>query len=36
MTDNLQLAIFFAVLIAFAVCGCLVTRAAKKSLAPAQ
>jgi hypothetical protein len=36
MTDNLQLAIFLAVLIAFVVCGCLVTRDAKKRLAPAQ
>jgi len=29
MTDTLELAIFLAVLIAFVVCGCLVTRAPK-------
>jgi hypothetical protein len=31
MADNLELAIFLAVLIAFVVCGCLVTRVPKKT-----
>jgi hypothetical protein len=31
MADNLQLGIFLAVLIAFVVTGCLVTRAPKKT-----
>jgi hypothetical protein len=31
MSDNLQLATFLAVLLAFVVCGCLVTRAPKKT-----
>ena len=31
MTDNLELGLFLAVLIAFVVCGCLVTRAPKKT-----
>ena len=31
MVDNLELGIFLAVLIAFVVCGCLVTRAPKKA-----
>ncbi len=31
MSDNLELATFLAVLIAFVVCGCLVTRAPKKT-----
>lgn len=31
MADNLELGIFLAVLIAFEVCGCLVTRASKKT-----
>ena len=31
MTDTLQLGIFIAVLLAFVVCGCLVTRARKKT-----
>src|ERR1700692_627114 len=30
MTDNLELAIFLAILIVFVVCGCLVTRAPEK------
>ena len=30
MLDNLELGIFVAVLLAFVVCGCLVTRAPKK------
>jgi len=33
MADNLELGLFLAVLIAFVVCGCLVTRAAKKTAA---
>jgi hypothetical protein len=31
MTDNLELGLFLAVLIAFVICGCLVTRAPKKA-----
>ena len=31
MTDNLELGIFLAVLLAFVVCGCLVIRAPKKT-----
>jgi hypothetical protein len=31
MVDNLELGIFLAVLLAFVVCGCLVTRAPKKT-----
>jgi hypothetical protein len=31
MVDNLELGLFLAVLIAFVICGCLVTRAAKKT-----
>jgi hypothetical protein len=31
MMDNLELGIFLAILIAFVVCGCLVTRAPKKT-----
>ena len=31
MADNLELGIFVAVLMAFVVCGCLVTRAPKKA-----
>jgi hypothetical protein len=31
MVDNLELGLFLAVLMAFVVCGCLVTRAAKKT-----
>jgi hypothetical protein len=31
MADNLELGIFLAVLLAFVVCGCLVTRAPKKT-----
>ena len=31
MVDNLELGIFVAVLLAFVVCGCLVTRAPKKT-----
>ena len=31
MADNLELGIFIAVLLAFVVCGCLVTRAPKKT-----
>jgi hypothetical protein len=31
MVDNLELGIFLAVLIAFVICGCLVTRAPKKA-----
>jgi hypothetical protein len=31
MTDNLELGLFLAVLIAFVVCGCLVTRVPKKT-----
>jgi hypothetical protein len=31
MVDNLQLGIFLAVLMAFVVCGCVVTRAPKKA-----
>jgi hypothetical protein len=30
MADNLELGLFLAVLMAFVVCGCLVTRAPKK------
>ena len=36
VADNLELGIFLAVLIAFVVCGCLVTRAPKKRLTAAQ
>ena len=35
MTDNLELGLFLAVLIAFVVCGCLVTRVPKKRRMPA-
>jgi hypothetical protein len=31
MVDNLELGLFIALLIALVVCGCLVTRAAKKT-----
>jgi hypothetical protein len=31
MTDNLELGIFLAVLLAFVVCGCLVTRTSKNT-----
>ena len=31
MTDTLQLGIFIAVLLAFVVCGCIVTRAPKST-----
>ena len=31
MADNLELGIFLAVLLAFVICGCLVTRAPKKA-----
>ena len=31
MADNLELGIFIAVLLAFVVCGCLVTRAPRKA-----
>jgi len=31
MLDNLELGLFLAVLLAFVVCGCLVTRAPKKA-----
>jgi hypothetical protein len=31
MADNLELGIFLAVLLAFVVCGCLVTRVPKKT-----
>jgi hypothetical protein len=30
MVDNLELGLFLAVLLAFVVCGCLVTRVPKK------
>jgi hypothetical protein len=31
MVDNLELGLFIAVLMAFVICGCLVTRVAKKT-----
>jgi hypothetical protein len=31
MTDNLELGIFLAVLLAFVACGCLVTRTSKNT-----
>jgi hypothetical protein len=34
MADNLELGIFVAILMAFVVCGCLVTRAPKKTPSP--
>lgn len=35
MVDNLELGLFVAVLMAFVVCGCLVTRVPKKTPATA-
>ena len=32
MTDNLQLGIFAAIILAFVVCGCLATRRPKKKI----